>query len=353
VQCTFQKLSAGASTKSLRHPMGNCCSSTAVPVDNRKATSKERVPEVVPRVAAVPRPQQGGTKPAHELPQCEASSYERPMANVDDRGATLQEQVPLVGPSRLPSQQSGTKPALVRDLPQVGGASSNGRPTANVDDRGVPLQEHIPLVVRPVAAVPSRLPSQQSGTKPARNEPQVGGASSYDRPTVNVDNREVTLQKQIPLVVPPVAAVPSRLPSQQSGTKPARDEPQVGGASSYDRPTVNIDNRDVTSQKQIPLVVPVTAVPSRLPSQSGTKPARDERQVGGASSYERPTVDVDDREVTLQKQIPLVVPPVAAVPSRLPPQQSGTKPARESPQVGGASPYARPTVSLSHRKCNP
>src|SRR6266702_4437156 len=112
---------------------------------------------------------------------------------------------------------------------------------------------------------------------------------------------------------------------------------------------------EVTSQKQIPLVVPpVAAVPSRLPSQqSGTKPARDEPQVGGAASYERPTVDVDDREVTLQKQIPLVVPPVAAVPSRLPPQQSGTKPARESPQVGGASPYARPTVSLSHRKCNP
>ncbi len=104
-----------------------------------------------------------------------------------------------------------------------------------------------PLVVPPVAAVP-RLPSQQSGAKPAHVSPQVGGTSSYERPTANVDDREVTLQERIPLVVPPIAEVP-RLPSQQSGTKPARESPQVGGASSYERPTVESAPQKVQPMK--------------------------------------------------------------------------------------------------------
>src|SRR6266702_3930559 len=350
MQCTFQKLSAGASTKSLLHPMGICCSSTADPVDDTEVTLQERILPVVPPVSEVPSPQQGGAKPARESPQVGgASSNGRPTASVDDREVTLPKQIPLVVPpvaavpSRLPSQ-SGTRPA--RESPRVGGVSPNERPTASMDDREV--QKRVPLVVPPVAAVLSRLPSQQSGTRPARGSPEVGGASSNERPTANADDRDVTSQKQIPLVLP-VTAVPSRLPSQ-SGTKPARDSPQVGGGSWNGRPMANVDDREVTLQEHIPLVVPpVAAVPSRLPSQqSGTRPARESRQVGGASSYDRPTVNVDNRDVTSQKQIPLVL-PVTAVPSRLPSQRSGTKPARDSPQVGRASSYERPTVNVHDR----
>ncbi|KAI9456366.1 hypothetical protein BJY52DRAFT_1224263 [Lactarius psammicola] len=435
--CRKDTLTAGASTKSLRHLMGNCCGRSAAPVDDIKPTSKKQISSQQPSgtrptresprapsyerpttktnvvdggeksrgpvespVAEVPRPpsQQSGTKPACESPQVgRTPSYKQPIAHVDDREVTLQEQippsaVPVPAISRPPSHQGGINPP--RESPQVGRASSHKRLTLNVDDREVTLQEQIPVVLS-VPAV-SRLPSQQSDTKPERESPQVGRASSYKRPTLNVDDREVTLQEQVPPSAPQVQAM-SRLPSQQSGTNRA---PQVGGASPYERPTANMDDRGTTLQEPVPRVVPPVPVVSRLPSQqSGTKPARVSPQVGrassykrpraneddreetlqeqvpppslpvpemsrlssqqsgtnrapqvrGAPSYERPTVNVDDKEVKLQEQIPPAVPPVPAI-SRLPSRQSGTKPAREAPQVGRGSSYKRPTANEDDRE---
>ncbi|KAH9172741.1 hypothetical protein EDB89DRAFT_2164433 [Lactarius sanguifluus] len=305
-------------------------------LDDRGPTSV-----VLPVARAVSRlpSQQSRTRPARESPDQNsggASSYESPMTNLDDDGVALQERVvPQIARavSRLPSQQGRTRPA--RELPdQVGGASSYEPPTTNLEDSGVALQER---VVPPVARAVSRHPSQQNGTKPARKLPQVGGASSaYERPTTNVDDKGPTLQERVVL---PVARAVSRHPSQQAGAKPARESPPVGGTSSYELPTTNLDDRGPTS-----VVPPVARAVSRHPSQqSRTRPARESPgQVGGASSsYEPPTTNLDDNGVTLQEW---VVPPVARAVSRLPSQQTRTGPAHESPdQVGEASSHEPPT----------
>ncbi|KAH9074319.1 hypothetical protein EDB83DRAFT_2356300 [Lactarius deliciosus] len=220
--------------------------------------------------------------------------------------------------SRLPSQQNGAKPA--RESSRVGGTSSYEQSTTNLDDRGPTSQER---VVLPVARAVSRLPSQQNGTKPTHELPnQVGGASLY--------------------VVPPIAREISRQLSQQSGTKPARKSPQVGGASLHERSMTNVDDRGPTLQEWV--VPPVARAVSRLPSQqSATRPAHESPdQVGGTSSYRRPTTNLDDRGPTSREQ---AGPPVARTASRLHSQQSGTNQAHESPQVGGAPSYKQPTRS--------
>ncbi|KAH9054851.1 hypothetical protein EDB87DRAFT_1417561 [Lactarius vividus] len=91
-------------------------------------------------------------------------------------------------------------------------------------------------------------------------------------------------------------------------------------------------------------VVRQVAAESSLPSQqSGTNPASESLQAGVASSSEQPTTDADDREDTSQEKIRVVR--QVATESSLPSQQSSTKQARESPQVGGASSYRQPTKS--------
>ncbi|KAH9008788.1 hypothetical protein EDB85DRAFT_2299207 [Lactarius pseudohatsudake] len=336
------------------------------PTVNKGPTLQEKV---ALEVTAVSRhsSQQSVAEPARGSPQFGgASSYERPTTDLDDKGPTSPEQVVPPAVSRLPSQKNGTKgPTLqekvvpsvaqavsrhpsqqsvakpARKSPQVGGASPYERLTTNVDDKGPTMQER---VVPPVARAISRLPSQQNGPKPARESSRVGGTSSYEQPTTNLDDRGPTSQERVVL---PVARAVSRLPSQQNGTRPPRELPnQVGGPSSYERPTTNLDDRGLISQDQV--VPPVARAISRhLSQQSGTKPARKSPQVGGASLYERSMTNVGDKGPTSQEW---AVPSVARAVSRLPSQQSGTRPAHQSPdQVGGTSSYGQPTTNLDDR----
>ncbi|KAH9003546.1 hypothetical protein EDB86DRAFT_3073326 [Lactarius hatsudake] len=340
-----------------KSPQGRGAPSYERPSTNMNDKGPISQEKVVPQVAAVSRSpsRQSVVKPAHESHQVRgASPYEPPTTNLDDKGPTSVVSPVARAVSRLPSQQSRTGPA--RESPdQVGGASSYEPPTTNLDDDGVASQER---VVPHIARTVSRLPSQQGRTRPAReSSDQVGGASSYEPPTTNLDDNGVALQER---VVPPVARAVSRHPSQQSGTKPARKLPQIGGASSaYERPTTNVDDKGPTLEERV--VLPVARAVSRLPSQqTGAKPARESPPVGGTSSYEPPTTNLDDRGPTsvvppiaraLEEHHPQrVVPPVAQAVSRLPSQQSRTGPTRESPdQLGEASSYEPPTTNLDDR----
>src|SRR6266702_6201378 len=80
-----------------------------------------------------------------------------------------------------------------------------------------------------------------------------------------VAKRETTLREQSPPVTPQVVEAPGPS-SQQSGTKPARASPQVGGESSNDRPRVKSAPQKVQPMKDRENLPPLPSRRSRAKS---------------------------------------------------------------------------------------
>lgn len=116
-----------------------------------------------------------------------------------------------------------------------------------------------------------------------------------------VDDGEVTLQEQVTPVVPPVVVeVPGPSSQQQGGRKPPRESPQVGGASSYDRPRVKSAPqkvRPMNDREPPPLPSQRSRSKSHVAS-SGGSPSSDHRQTSAEhprASPRRPTMSYPAR----------------------------------------------------------
>src|SRR6266702_448456 len=115
----YQKSSTRASTKSLRRPMGGCCSTptvddTAAPMATREVTSQEPSSSVMPQGVGAPRPssQKSGTKPGgHESPQVGGVSlHERPRVKSAPQKVQPMKDRENLPP--LPSQRSRAKSSV-------------------------------------------------------------------------------------------------------------------------------------------------------------------------------------------------------------------------------------------------